>query len=426
MTQAIEKFVSPAEPVTGGAEWLEQLRTRGVERFNALGIPTTRNEDWKYTDLRALASRQYTQGVNTAAAESPTATSGDTCRVVFRQGELDSATGLPTDLPEGVVLMSMREALQSREAELQALLQSTATEQGNAFAELNIGLFRDGLYLKVAAGVKLDRAIEAVFISEGDQTINLPRNLIVLEDGASVQLVERQLSGDASSALSNSVTEVVLGRDSRLGYDLVQMQGSRSSHIGATWVHQAEGSELKLRTITLGGQLVRNELNVLLNGKGAHADCVGLYYGRRRQHIDNHTTIRHAVPECTSRELYKGILDDRARGVFHGRVVVEQDAQLTVSEQENPNLLLSRDAEVDTKPQLEIYADDVKCSHGATVGELDKKQLFYMQTRGIDMASARVLLTYAFAAEALQEIGVDSLREELENYVAGQMHLEDL
>lgn len=171
---------------------------------------------------------------------------------------------------------------------------------------------------------------------------------------------------------------------------------------------------------------MRNELNVSLNGEQAHADMTGLYYGTQRQHMDNHTTIRHAVPNCTSRELYKGILDDRARGVFHGRIVVEQDAQLTESEQENPNLLLSRDAEVDTKPQLEIYADDVKCAHGATVGELDAKQLFYMQSRGIGLEESRTLLTYAFAAQVVEEIQIDSLREELASRIADQMHITEL
>jgi Fe-S cluster assembly protein SufD len=265
-----------------------------------------------------------------------------------------------------------------------------------------------------------------VFISGGEKTLNLPRNLIIMEKGASASVIERQLSDDESTGLSNSATEIVLAVDSRLDYNLVQLQGKKFTHIGGAWVHQAAGSSLNTRTITLGGVLVRNELNVALNGEGAHANCSGLYYGRQRQHIDNHTTIRHAVPGCTSRELYKGILDDRARGVFHGRVVVEQDAQLTVAEQQNPNLLLSRDAEIDTKPQLEIYADDVKCSHGATVGELDKKQLFYMQSRGIDLASAKTLLTYAFAAQVIEEIEIDSLREELTTRVAEQMHLSHL
>jgi Fe-S cluster assembly protein SufD len=239
-------------------------------------------------------------------------------------------------------------------------------------------------------------------------------------------VIERQLSDDNSTPLSNSATEIVLQEDSRLDYNLVQLHGKKSTHIGGTWVHQAARSVLNTRTITLGGVLVRNELNVSLNGEGAHANLTGLYYGRQRQHIDNHTTIRHRAPGCTSRELYKGILDDRARGVFHGRIVVEQDAQLTASEQQNPNLLLSRDAEIDTKPQLEIYADDVKCAHGATVGELDKKQVFYMQSRGIAPDAAKLLLTYAFAAEVIEEIEIDSLREELSKRVAGQLHLTDL
>lgn len=426
MTQLIDTFVDQADTGPNEIAWLDAARAQGIERFNTLGVPTVRDEDWKYTSLRALASKQFSLQPTKLAADLALAGDDEAKhRLVFVQGVLDEAASTPGDLPEGVTLMSIREALSQGDA-LQAVLRSAMPEKANAFAELNNGLFRDGAFLKVDAGCRLDAPVELVFISSGEQTLCLPRNLIILEKGARARVIERQLSDDDSTGLSNSATEIVLAEDSRLDYNLVQLQGKKSTHIGGTWVQQAAGSHLSTRTITLGGALVRNELSVSLNGEGAHADCTGLFYGRQRQHMDNHTTIRHAAPECTSRELYKGILDDRARGVFHGRVVVEQDAQLTLAEQQNPNLLLSRDAEIDTKPQLEIYADDVKCSHGATVGELDEKQIFYMRSRGIDLASAKTLLTYAFAAQVIDEIEIESLREELTTRVAEHMHITDL
>ncbi len=426
MTQLIDTFVDQPGGELNETAWLEAARTQGVDRFNELGIPTQRDEDWKYTSLRALANKQFSLQSNVASADLIPAVDDEAMhRLVFVQGVLDEAASTPGDLPEGVTLMSMREALAQGDA-LQSVLRSAMPEKANAFAELNNGLFRDGALLKVDAGCRLEKPVELVFISSGEQTLCMPRNLIILEAGARASIIERQLSDNESTCLSNSATEIVLAENSRLDYNLIQLQGEKSTHIGGIWVQQAAGSHLSTRTMTLGGTLVRNELNVSLNGKGAHADCTGLFYGRHRQHMDNHTTIRHAAPECTSRELYKGILDDRARGVFHGRIVVEQDAQLTLADQQNPNLLLSRDSEIDTKPQLEIYADDVKCSHGATVGELDKKQLFYMQSRGLDMNLARTLLTYAFAAQVVEEIEIDSLREELIKRIAEQMHLSDI
>ncbi len=427
MTQLIDQFVDVAERPAGEAAWLSAAREQSVERFNTLGIPTQKDEDWKYTSLRALAGKQYS--VKAAAVDAEIALAESSLshyRLVFSGGVLNAALSDVAALPEGVEVLPMSAALSSHEAQIQAALSSVLPEQANAFAELNTALFKEGAFISIAENCVLEKPIELVFYSDGEQALTLPRNLILLEQGAKASVIERHLSAEDATGLCNSATEIMLADNSELDYHLIQLQGKKFNHIGGTWVQQGAGSLLHTRTITLGGLLVRNELNVALNGEQAHADMTGLYYGTKRQHMDNHTTIRHAVPNCTSRELYKGILDDRARGVFHGRIVVEQDAQLTESEQENPNLLLSRDAEVDTKPQLEIYADDVKCSHGATVGELDTKQLFYMQSRGIGPAQAKTLLTYAFAAQVVEEIQIESLREELAAQIAEQMHITEL
>lgn len=427
MTQLIEQFVDAAQRPGGEAAWLSAAREQSVERFNALGIPTQKDEDWKYTSLRTLASKQFSLNAAQADAEIELSESSKAhYRLVFSGGVLNTALSDLDSLPDGVQVMLMSEALESHEEQVKAVLSSILPKQPNAFAELNTALFKEGAFICIAKGCQPDKPIELVFHSNGVQSLTLPRNLILLEQGAKAVVVERYGSAEDATGLCNSATEIMLADDSELDYHLIQLQGKKFNHIGGTWVQQGANSRLNTRTITLGGLLVRNELNVSLNGEQAHADMTGLYYGTQRQHMDNHTTIRHAVPNCTSRELYKGILDDRARGVFHGRIVVEQDAQLTESEQENPNLLLSRDAEVDTKPQLEIYADDVKCAHGATVGELDAKQLFYMQSRGIGLEESRTLLTYAFAAQVVEEIQIDSLREELASRIADQMHITEL
>ncbi len=427
MRQLIEQFVD--QPITSKDDvaWLGAARAQARERFNLLGIPTLKDEDWKYTNLRALAAKQFSLGADKPVAATVSLDEeSDTYRLVFENGILNQNLSTLESLPDGVEITSLKLALAADADTLQSSLLKVMPRAENAFAALNSALFSDGAVVKIASDCSLDKPIELVYLCHGQQTLSLPRNLILLDKGAQASLIERHLSDEETTCLNNSATEIVLQENAQLDYHLVQLQGSKTTHIGGTWIKQAAGSRLSTNTITLGGQLVRNELAVSLNGEGAHADCLGLYYGRGRQHIDNHTTIKHQAPSCTSRELYKGILDDRARGVFHGRIKVAQIAQLTESEQENPNLLLSRNAEVDTKPQLEIYADDVKCAHGATVGELEKKQLFYLQSRGIDLASARTLLTYAFAAEVIEKIKIEGLRASLTKQIADQMHLGEI
>ncbi|MFT5260873.1 MAG: Fe-S cluster assembly protein SufD [Cryomorphaceae bacterium] len=424
----LENFTTELPNTLPGEQhnWLTQTRAAGVARFNELGIPSTKDEDWKYTNLRALASKPFNATQREEGLSTINSSELDATRLVFSNGLFQSSLSDLTSLPAGAIVCSMAKALHIHADKVQAQLAVLQPEDGNVFISLNTGLFTDGTFVFVPKGVKLEKPVEMTFVATGEQTFNTPRNLIIFEEGAEATIIERHLSSDESTALTNTATEIKLSANAQCDFYLIQTAGAKARQIGGTWVHQEAGSRFSARTITLGGQLVRNELKVTLAGENAHTDCIGLFIGKARQHIDNHTTIRHQAPNCTSREVYKGILDDRARGVFHGRVVVDQDAQQTFAEQENANLLLSRDAEVDTKPQLEIYADDVKCSHGATVGELDAKQIFYLQSRGIDKDSARTLLTYAFAADVLDEIELPSLKNELRQVVAKNMHLEGI
>ncbi len=425
----LEQFAQalPQQFIGSDLAWLETARSAGVERFNQLGIPTTKDENWKYTNLRALSSKPFSFAGETKLDKVELETLGnDAHQLVFVNGQYQAAHSKIDELPQGAVVCSMQDALQNHADKVQTQFAEMQPEDSNAFASLNNGLFTDGAFLHLPEGVVLDKPVELVFFASGEQTLNMPRNLIVLEANAKATIIERQLSQEESTALSNSATEIRLLDNAACDFYLLQTAQAKARQIGGMWVRQSANSRFSVRTITLGGQLVRNELKVTLSGEGAHTDCIGLFIGKGRQHIDNHTTIRHSAPNCTSREVYKGILDDRARGVFHGRVMVDQDAQQTFAEQENANLLLSRDAEIDTKPQLEIYADDVKCSHGATVGELDAKQIFYLQSRGLDKQSARTLLTYAFAAEVLDEIELDALKTQLGKVIAKNMHIEDI
>lgn len=438
----LEQFADVLPSTLPGAQlnWLQQHRAMGVARFNALGIPTTQSEAWKYTDLRAVTRKPFNMAASHAEADAevippaiPEVIPSASCamgdeghRLVFNNGCYQAAESAVTGLPAGAIICSMAEALKHHADKVQTQLAKIQPQPANAFASLNIGLFTDGAFVFLPKGCQLDKPIAMLFTATGEQTCNMPRNLIVLDEGAGATLIERHFSSATSTALTNAATEINLASEAQCDFYLIQTAAAKARHIGGTWVHQAAGSRFSARTISLGGQLVRNELKVTLAGVAAHADCIGLFIGQGQQHIDNYTTIRHQAAKCTSREVYKGILDDRAKGVFHGRIVVDQDAQQTVAEQESANLLLSRNAEINTKPQLEIYADDVKCAHGATVGELDAKQIFYLQSRGIDKESARTLLTYAFAAQVLDEIELPSLKNELRQIIAKNMPIEDV
>lgn len=424
MPSVSDQFIRTASFPKHSPAWLQPMREASLQRFNDLGIPTQKNEDWRYTNLRALANKQFHLAQDTHKIDSSlTESSIDAFKMVFVGGIYQASLSDIEGLPEGVTLSSMSSYLNNNQPDA---LFSSMPSTPNAFSALNAALFQDGVFLHVGKDVQLVRPIELIFADTGEQTLSLPHNLIKLESGANATVIERQISNDASTCLSNSATNIFLDKDATLNFNLIQWQGANASHIGGTWAKLSQGSTLNSNTITLGGRLIRNELKVELDGEGADANCMGLFYGRKEQHIDNHTTIEHKAPNCTSNQLYKGILDDRARGVFHGRIKVNQTAQFTCAQQQNQNLLLSRNAEIDTKPQLEIYADEVKCAHGATVGELDNKQLFYLQSRGIGLPDAKTLLTFAFASDIIDKINSSTLRESLTTRIASQMQITDL
>jgi Fe-S cluster assembly protein SufD len=293
----------------------------------------------------------------------------------------------------------------------------------HGFAALNTALAGDGAVVRLARGAAAEHPVHLLFYATARKqpTLAQPRNLIVADDGSSATVVEHYAGEPGATYLRNAATEIALGRDAALVHVKVQAESESGYHVHRIQAYQNAGSSFTSHAIALGGALSRTEIATTLDGEGAGCALLGLYVVQGSQHVDHHTTIDHAKPRTTSRELYKGILDESSRGVFTGKVLVRKDAQQISAEQTNRNLLLADGAQVETRPQLEIYADDVKCTHGAAVGRLDEDALFYMRQRGIDPAQARSLLTYGFASEVLAELGIDDLREALEQTVLARV-----
>ena len=408
-------------------EWLQAQRSAGLARFAKVGFPTQRDEDWRYTPVKPITAKKFYQPSGADAAthadidlkslEIPNLQSH---RLVFVDGLF--APALSDDaVTAGVVVESLARALEARPELVEQGLGSVTPRERHGFTALNHAGSRDGAVLQLADNAAPVAPVELLFISRAADGLAQPRNLIIAGKAARVRVIERHVSLGDHNAFTNSATEIVLGEQAEVDYYLVQTQSAAARHVCGIWARQWRASRFRCHTVTLGGALVRNDLGVELAGEHAHCDMLGLYNPTGIQHVDNHTTMIHGAENCTSRELYKGVLEQRGRAVFHGRIVVRPGAQKTDAAQTNNNLLLSRHAEIDTKPQLEIYADDVKCSHGATVGRLDADALFYLRSRGLDEARARALLTFAFVNDVVGEIQIGALKTALETLLAAHL-----
>jgi Fe-S cluster assembly protein SufD len=336
--------------------------------------------------------------------------------MVFLNGRFSRELSSFRKLPNGLQLISLATALQSDPGTLVSYLARYASHDEHAFAALNTAFIEDGAFIFIPKDVVVGLPIHLLFISTsgGKPTVSHPRNLIVAEANSQVSIVESYFGLNDGTYFTNAVTEIVVNDNAIVDHYKLQRESMHAFHFSTLQVQQSRSSSFSTHSIALGGALVRNDVNTVLNGEGAEATLDGLYVVSGQQHVDNHTRIEHAKPHCSSRELYKGILDQKARAVFNGRIIVRPDAQKTDSKQTNKNLLLSEEALANTNPQLEIYADDVKCTHGATIGQLSTDALFYLRTRGIGLETARNLLTYAFANEITNRIKIEPLRAELE------------
>src|SRR5262245_57467791 len=419
-----DRFAAVAGILSGHElPWLRDLRAQSIERVRQIGIPTIRNERWKYTNLSALAAIAFEPAAAEVASGSPVALPPPIggYRAVFVDGvyRVDLSTGI---LPQGVTLTSLRELIGRHPDRARALL-GELDSGPDALAALNLAFARDGHVVEVARDVVVETPIELLHLStpSAAPSAHHTRNAIVVGRGASATILETFLHEAATVYWSQPVTEVRVGAGAVLRHYKDQNEGSKAFHTAANEVRVFENGRYESFVLTTGAALSRNEIAVVLDGAGASCRLDSAYLARGRQHVDNTTAIVHAKPHTASAEVYKGVLDDQARGVFQGRTVVEKDAQKADGRQLNKTILLSDRAEIDTKPELEILADDVKCSHGAAAGELDEDALFYLRARGIDQVAARHMLVEAFVAEALENIPEGAIRAAFERRIGRWM-----
>ena len=378
---------------------LQRLRKAAIARFAELGFPGPRNEEWRFTPIVPLTRVPF----ESAPAEKP-------CFAVGADPRWEES------LPRGVLVCGLAEAMEKHPSLVGPHLARHADWKKYPFTALNTAFLRDGAFVYVPPGVTVE---EPILVDSLADRVGAPyvwhrRVLVVLGDNSRATLIEGYNGPPGATYFTNAVTEVVVGENAELDHYKVHTEGADAYHMAVTQVQLGRASRFSSHAFSLGGLWTRNEINAVFTGEGAECTLNGLYRGVGRQLIDNHTFIDHAVPRCVSHEVYKGILDGQAHGVFNGKIYVRQDAQKTDAKQTNKTLLLSEEATINTKPQLEIYADDVKCTHGATVGQLDEEALFYLRSRGLGLEEARSLLIYAFANDVVGRVKVESLRRRLE------------
>jgi Fe-S cluster assembly protein SufD len=398
--------------------WVGRIRRTGMERFREAGFPTVREEAWKYTNVAPFVKIPYQAAPRereTFARSPLPLPAGAGAQIVVVNGRYApelSSVGLLTG---GLEVASLADAIATRPDVIEARL-ATIARDGNAFADLNSAFLEDGVFVRIPASTAVAEPIHLVFLSEPvfGPTVSHPRNLVIAEAGSQAAIVETFLGTAGEPYFTNTVTEIVLEDGAILDFSKLEREGDAAFHVATTAVSVGRNANFTSHSISLGGALARNDLNVRLDAEGADCTLNGLFLGNGRQLLDNHTLIDHARPHGTSRELYKGILDGKSRGIFHGKIIVRPDAQKTDAMQTNKNLLLSREALVNSEPALEIFADDVKCRHGSTIGQLDAAAMFYLRSRGIGEDEARSLLVYAFASDVASRIRVAPLRELVE------------
>jgi Fe-S cluster assembly protein SufD len=414
----LANFAQYERILNGRHPWLNLIRKEALTRFNELGFPTTRDEEWRFTNVSPIARTRFKPAdLNPARLTISEISRFTVCeaqctQLVFLNGFYSENLSTVKFLPKGVYINSLASALETRRPLLEPFLAQYAAYKNNAFTALNTAFMADGAVVYLPADTVLKDPIHLLYLStiQPEPGVSVPRSLVVLGNGSQASIVESYASLGRGLYFTNAVTEMLVGAGCVVDYYKLQRESDDSFHIATIQVIQDRDSSLSAHSLSLGGALVRNNINVVLNGSGADCTLNGLYVAKGRQHVDNHTSIDHAKPNCTSRELYKGILDDSSSGVFNGRIVVRKDAQKTNARQTNKNLLLSKNAGINTAPQLEIFADDVKCTHGATIGQLNEEELFYLRSRGIERDAARTLLTYAFASELLGAVRIKPIQ----------------
>jgi len=421
--QGLEKSAASHAP-----SWLRKLRQAGFSRFNDTGFPTTHDEDWRFTNVSAISQTPFQLVRNEHRLPSrqqlePYRLAGAACVLVFVDGRFAPGLSSMGKLPDGVKVTSLAAQIAGNSQDVEWHLGRYLDIQRDAFSALNTAFVEDGACVQIAKGAVAEQPIHLLFVSAAHDApvMSHPRNLIIAEEGSQATIVEEYISLDGAPAFCNTATELVAGDNAVVSHYMIEREDAQAFNVSTLRIEQGRNANISSHSVLIGGALVRNNVHPVLAGEGGECLINGLFIGNGRQHLDNYMLVEHASPHCGSRQFYNGILDDHAHGVFHGRIIVHKDAQKTDAKQTNRNLLLSDHAQIDTKPQLEIYADDVKCTHGATIGQIDENALFYLRSRGIDEISARRLLLVAFAGECLDRMHEGPARTHVEALIGAHL-----
>ena len=441
MTQVVDKL-QPARPdgranqnwmalldgrPQGGSRWLQDVRDKAAARFAALGFPTVRDEEWRFTNVAPIASTDFrvAPDVEISPAEVDALPFGHApFRITVLNGRFSAALSRLNDLPRGVRAGSLAAAGTEHADVVPRYYGQLAEYHSRGFVALNTAMAVDGAYLYIPDGTVLEQPVEILFLSAGEAGVNdmIPaRALIVAGERSQAQVIETYATVRGGVYFTNAVTEVFAGESAVIDHYKVQQEGLEAFHVATMQTNAQRSATVSSHSFSLGGKLVRNDINAVLDGEGAEVTLNGLYLADGERLVDNHTSIDHAVAHCPSHEIYKGILGGKARAIFNGKIIVRQDAQKTDAKQTNRALLLTDDASINTKPQLEIFADDVKCTHGAAIGQLDEDAIFYLRARGLTYFEARDLLIHAFAGEIIDRVKVEPLRVALEAELYAQL-----
>ncbi|HKP45706.1 MAG TPA: Fe-S cluster assembly protein SufD [Pyrinomonadaceae bacterium] len=412
-----------------GMDWLKQLRARAMEQFAETGFPSVRDEEWKYTNVAAIAKSNFQPTFEVSAIDNELkqfiAAQGEHAnQLVLIDGVLNAEHSHLNASSSELTAIRLAEAIVDHRHKdtVRAHLGREADYVANSFTALNTAFANEGVYLQIPKGMTVNEPIHLLLVATREAVATFPRILIVAEEQSTATIMENYVAARAGKYFTSAVVEVVVKDSTRLEHFKVQRESTNAFHVANTAVDLGRSAVYDSTTITFGASLSRHDLSVTMNHEGAHCTVDGLYLVTGDQHADTHSVIDHRMPRCSSRQLYKGILDGKSRAVFNGKVFVRHNAQQTDAMQTNKNLLLSNDARVDTKPQLEILADDVKCAHGAAVGQISEEELFYLETRGIHTDLARNLLTYGFAEEVIEKIKVESIRKQLDEAVLSRLN----
>ncbi len=410
-----------AQADRAGPGWLAPVRKGAIARFAEVGLPTLQDEDWKYTDVSPIAGTRFGRAAPEESLHpsrlQPFWVGGpEVHRLVVVNGRHAASLSAIGPMPQGVRVGSLADALTDEAGGLRDEFTRLADGHSRPFTTLNTALFEDGVGLIVPAEAVIEAPVHVVYVTTGsaDPVVAHPRSWIVAGARSRVSIIESFVSLGDAPCWTNAVTQIVAQDGAQVDHYKTQEDKQDSFHVGEVAVWLGRDSALRSHVVTLGGRLVRNEYHAVFGGEGGHCTINGLYLLNGRQHVDNHLRVEHARAHCTSREFFKGVLEDQSRGVFTGRIFVAPNAQKSDAQQTNKSLLLSEDARVESRPQLEIFADDVRCTHGATIGQVDEEALFYLRTRGLDPDAARNLLVYGFAEDSLQQVRYEPLRRYLE------------